>query len=280
MYLDLLKKYLVRWGDDELVSLKKNGAFVKSAVKKAINKTLAPFGFRLVKFVPFNADKREAGRDWPESATTMIGLKRLQNIQDCVETVLRENIPGDLVEAGVWRGGGSIFMRAILSVYGDDERIVWCADSFQGLPPPDETRYPQDKGSTWHMSPELAVSLESVKSNFKKFDMLDDRVKFLQGWFKDTLPAAPISTIAVLRLDGDMYESTMDTLNALYAKVSPGGFVIVDDYGLPEDACKRAVHDFRNAHGLTEPIIDIDGFGAFWRRESENVTSPVLAAAV
>ncbi len=130
------------------------------------------------------------------------------------------------------------------------------------------------------MSPELAVSLESVKSNFKKFDMLDDRVKFLQGWFKDTLPAAPISTIAVLRLDGDMYESTMDTLNALYAKVSPGGFVIVDDYGLPEDACKRAVHDFRNAHGLTEPIIDIDGFGAFWRRESENVTSPVLAAAV
>jgi hypothetical protein len=110
------------------------------------------------------------------------------------------------------------------------------------------------------------VPLEVVKNNFRKFDLLDERVKFLVGWFKDTLPSAPINSIAVLRLDGDMYESTMDALGALYPKVSPGGFVIVDDYGIPEDTCRRAIHDFRTAHGISERMIDIDGWGVYWRR--------------
>ena len=95
--------------------------------------------------------------------------------------------------------------------------------------------------------------------------MLDQNVAFLKGWFSETLHQAPIKSLAVLRLDGDMYESTMDSLKALYAKVSPGGFVIIDDYGAIE-ACKKAVTDFREENGITAEIIDIDKIGVYWRK--------------
>jgi len=199
----------------------------------------------------------------------MIGLKRLDNVEHCVATVIADGVDGDLVETGVWRGGASIFMRAALEAYGDRLRLVWCADSFEGLPPPDPDKYPEDRGVTWHLSPELAVSLEEVKNNFARFGLLDERVRFLKGWFKDTLPAAPIEKIAVLRLDGDMYESTMDALRALYDRVSEGGFLIVDDYGIPEDTCRRAISDFRSQYGITNKITDVDGWGVFWRKGSD-----------
>jgi O-methyltransferase len=266
-----LKKTLVQWGEDEFVPIQDDGPGFKNAIKHIVKRALASRGLELVRKVPFDPQARELGRDWPANATTMIGIKRLDNLQYCIETVIREGIPGDLVETGVWRGGASIFMRAALAALADEHRVVWCADSFEGLPAPNLNKYPQDNGVTWHLAPELAVSLETVKSNFKKFDLLDDRVKFLIGWFKDTLPPAPISNIAVLRLDGDMYESTMDALGALYSKVSPGGFVIVDDYGLPENTCRRAIEDFRAAHTISEPIVDIDGWAVYWRRNSHLV---------
>jgi O-methyltransferase len=90
-------------------------------------------------------------------------------------------------------------------------------------------------------------------------------VQFLKGWFKDTLPQAPIERLAVARLDGDMYESTMTAIEALYPKVQPGGFVIVDDYGAVP-ACKRAIEDYRARFGITEPIETIDWTGVYWRK--------------
>ena len=196
----------------------------------------------------------------------MIGLRRLDNLQYCVETVLRDGVAGDLLEAGVWRGGASIFMRAVLAVHGNTDKMVWCADSFQGLPRPDLTQYPDDKVSWWHLATDLAVPIEKVKANFARYGLLDEQVQFLAGWFKDTLPHAPIKALSVIRLDGDMYESTMDGLTNLYHKLSPGGFLIVDDYGLPEDSCRRAVHDFRASNGIADPIVDVDGYGAYWRK--------------
>ena len=260
LYLEMLKEVLVRWGEDEHVPFKEEGSFGKKFIKRALNKR------GILDTIKFDPEKRRLGRDWPARAKTMIGTQRLDNIKACVAAIIRDNIPGDLVETGVWRGGASIFMRAALEAYGDDERVVWCADSFQGLPTPNLQKYPQDKGTTWHLESALAVGVDVVKANFKQFNLLDDRVKFLEGWFKDTLPTAPIDKIAILRLDGDLYESTMDALNALHPKVSPGGFIIVDDYGLPEDTCRRAIHEFRDLSGITEPIIDIDGWGAYWRR--------------
>jgi hypothetical protein len=195
----------------------------------------------------------------------MVGLKRLGNIQYCITQVLQKNVRGDFVETGVWRGGSSIFMRAVLKAYGVRDRIVWVADSFEGLPKPDG-RYQQDEGDKhWKSNAVLGISLEQVKANFAKYGLLDEQVRFLKGWFKDTLPAAPIDQLAILRLDGDMYSSTMDALQSLYSKLSPGGFLIVDDYG-STPVCRKAVDDFRSQHQITDPIQKIDWTGAFWEK--------------
>ncbi|RXS84647.1 macrocin O-methyltransferase [Streptomyces sp. TM32] len=208
---------------------------------------------------------RRLGVDWPTVAHTMVGMRRLENVENCVETVLRDGVPGDLIETGVWRGGTCIFMRAVLAAYGATDRRVWVADSFQGMPPAEASAYEGDRLlATDRYNAFLATDLATVRGNFERYGLLDDQVKFLPGWFKDTLPHAPVPRIAVLRLDSDLYESTMDTLVHLYPKLSPGGFVIIDDYHIP--VCRQAVHDWRARHGVSDPIEDIDGLGAFWRR--------------
>src|SRR5581483_617690 len=179
----------------------------------------------------FNPETRRLGRDWPSIAHTMIGHVRLSNFRQLIEDVIREGIPGDIIETGVWRGGACILARAVLKAYGVTDRRVWVADSFEGLPPPAPDRYPADAGDRHSEMTQLAVSLAQVQENFRKYDLLDDQVEFLKGWFKDTLARAPIERIAVLRLDGDMYQSTYEALAALYDKVPAGGYVIVDDYG-------------------------------------------------
>jgi len=204
-------------------------------------------------------------RNFTEYAHSMIGRKRMDNIQHCVETIMKENIAGDLLEAGVWRGGATIFMRALLMVHGDESRKVWVADSFDGVPPPS---LPQDKiDISKSKMPMLAVSLEEVKSLFERYELLDGQVQFLKGWFKDTLPSAAIEKLSLLRADGDLYESTWDVLSNLYHKVTKGGFVIIDDYNEPGLACKEAVHDFRRLHNIKEALVPIDEMSVFWRKE-------------
>lgn len=226
----------------------------------------APLTPWLAEQATFDMGKRAKGLDWPSVAHSMIGALRMANLRQLCETVIENRIAGDFIETGVWRGGSCIMMRGILKSYGDRTRRVWVADSFAGLPPPNAEEYPADHGDAFHTYKELAVSLDQVKSNFRKYGLLDEQVVFLQGWFKDTLPAAPIEQLAVLRLDGDMYESTIQALTALYDKLSPGGFVIVDDYGCVE-GCRQAVTDFRAARGIDERIIDIDGTGVYWKKQ-------------
>ena len=208
---------------------------------------------------------RETGCDWPNDAETMIGLRRLDDLDDCIAAVVADDIPGDLMECGVWRGGAAIFMRAALEARGDTDRRVWLADSFQGVCRPDPVVFPEDAGYHLWAMPALAVSREDVAANFERYGLLDDRVSFLKGWFRDTLPSAPVESLALLRLDGDMYESTFVALEALYDKVAPGGYVIIDDYGGFEPA-RLAVDDFRADHGIDEPIVWVDWTGIHWRK--------------
>jgi O-methyltransferase len=265
LYLDLLKRALTRFAfPDRYVPIERHRKVPLRLASRLSQALLSPLRLELVRRVPFDRCTREEGLDWPAEAETMIGLRRLNNLETCVTDVIRRGVPGDLIETGVWRGGASIFMRAVLKAYGETQRTVWVADSFQGLPRPNLARYPADAGiDTWKNS-RLAIPLEEVRENFRRYGLLDEQVRFLPGWFRDTLPSAPIERLSILRLDGDLYESTHDSLTNLYPKLSPGGYVIIDDYGIP--CCKAAVEDYRALHKIPEPVQTIDRYGAFWRR--------------
>ncbi len=204
---------------------------------------------------------RNRGLDWPSKAPSMIGTRRMENVRRECERVLQEGVPGDFMETGVWRGGACIMMRAVLRAYRVGDRRVIAADSFEGFPPPSNS----DVGFEHFGRPEFTVSLPEVKATFARYGLLDNQVVFLAGLFRDTLPAAPVERLAVLRLDGDLYESTRDGLAHLYAKLSSGGALIVDDYFLFEGH-RRAVDEFRAAHGIEDSIVRIDDYGGFWIR--------------
>ncbi len=258
LYIELLKKTLTASLYDESAWVTAESS--KNAFIKRLHRVLRRKSLLLVKTRPMDDAKRQVGQDWPLFGFTMAGHRRLDNVQFCVEDVLRRGVPGDLMETGVWRGGTTIFMRALLKAHDIEDRKVWAADSFEGLPKP------KDALDGWDYSQIdfLTVSLEQVRSNFEKFDLLDEQVEFLKGWFCDTLPSAPVKKLAVLRLDGDMYSSTMDALQHLYHKVSAGGYVIVDDY-YSWPACRRAVTEFLAQHSLQPEILQIDWTGAYWR---------------
>ena len=259
LYLDLLKKALTASLYDESAGQVSNRLNVNNEVVNL------PPNVMLVQHTPLDQVARSEGRDWPLFGFSMIGLKRMDNIQFCLDEVLRNNVPGDLIETGVWRGGGSIFMRGMLKSRGVTDRTVWVADSFEGLPPPTAADALHGKQDPDHSQEAyLKVPLERVQENFRRFGLLDGQVRFLKGWFHDTLPAAPIERLAILRLDGDMYSSTRDALNALCHKVSPGGFVIVDDYYAWE-GCRKAVDEFRAANDIKAPIVQVDWAGAYWQ---------------
>ena len=219
---------------------------------------------------PFERRTRELGMDWPSRAHSMIGETRMRQLQNAAESVLAERIPGDFIETGVWRGGACILLRAVLEAWNVRDRRVFVADSFMGLPPPDPERYPADAGAGFHTYGALAVSADEVRANFERYDLLDEQVVFIEGWFRDTLPGASVDRLAILRLDGDLYESTIVALDALYDKVSVGGFVIVDDYNAIPN-CRAAVTDFRRTRGITDAIRDIDGSGVYWRRTAADL---------
>jgi hypothetical protein len=260
-YLKLLRTCLTRsFSEPSYAEIPKNTRTLLKSTRyagySAIQRLLQPLHLSLVQ------TNRPSGE-------TMMGMGALENLHTCMKHVLADSVEGDFVETGVWRGGGTIYMRAFLKAYRDQHRKVWVADSFEGLPKPKD-EYEADKGSQLWASEYLAVSVDQVRKNFAFYDLLDDRVCFLKGFFSDTMPTALIDRIAVLRLDGDMYESTIVVLKHLYPKLSSGGFVIIDDYGmLPE--CNRAVEDYRKNLNITDPL-QIIGYvngaplGAYWRK--------------
>jgi O-methyltransferase len=266
-YLELMKKALSYslWQEPgvPLEVIDYGGPILKRIVRAAL-RLLRRANLQLVRLPVDDPELRAQGYSWPAQAHTMIGTKRLDNLRSCIESVLDEGVPGDLIETGAWRGGACIFMRAVLLAHGVRDRRVFVADSFRGLPAPDPERYPADAGDIHHKIGLTSVSRQEVEQNFRSYGLLDEQVVFLEGWFEDSLPKAPIGSLAVLRLDGDMYESTIQVLDLLYPKLSPGGWCIVDDYALA--GCRRAVDDYRARHGVDEAIRRIDWTGVYWRK--------------
>lgn len=208
------------------------------------------------------SELRLEGLDWPSRGHTMVGIKRLNNIENCLDYIRTNNISGDLIETGVWRGGCCIFMQLYLEMY-EMSKKVFVVDSFEGLPRPDIVKYPQDTGDMHYTLENLKVSLEEVQNNFKLYGALKENIVFLKGWFKDTLiNNEQIKDLALLRFDGDMYGSTMDVLNSLYTKVLDKGVIIVDDYCL--GSCRLAIHDFKAANNIVDEHTPVDKCGIWW----------------
>ena len=206
-------------GQEQFAPVVYNKRSWQEAVFAPIKALLSSRGYVMCKPVPFDPVSRTNGTDWQAGAETMVGLKRLNNIQQCVEQLLADGIEGDFIETGVWRGGSCILMRGILKAYGITDRKVWLADSFAGLP---KSTHKEDLHWDFERYHQLAVSVDQVRDNFRKYGLLDEQVGFIKGWYKDTLATATIDKIALLRLDGDLYESTWDAIVPLYPKLAVG----------------------------------------------------------
>lgn len=239
---------------------------ISHRILRIVDTLVRPLGGEVSINPTITQSMRDDGSIWPGQAHTMIGNARLENLELAIETVIAEGIPGDLIETGVWRGGACIFMRGMLEAHGDQDRKVFVADSFMGLPRPQPDIYPADRSDKLYRYRELAIPRHVVEDNFRKYGLLDSRVEFVEGFFEDTLHKLENTNFSVIRLDGDMYSSTMQALEALYPKLSSGGFCIIDDYSLKN--CREAVTDFRTANGIDDEIIKIDWTGVYWRKNN------------
>ncbi len=266
LYLDLLKRSLTR----ALIAKKierhtlSPGRPILVLANALIKKILTPLHLELVKRVTCSKQdyiqSTHAANTRNEEAETMLGIKQLDQMQSAIIDVVNNKVAGDVLEAGVWRGGMTIFMRGVLQALNEESKNVWVVDSFEGLPEPEKgfDSFGWAKGN-------MSVSLEDVKSNFRRFGLLDGSVKFLKGYFQDSLPKSSIESLSILRVDADLYESTAVVLNYLYPKLSVGGYAIFDDYANLVD-CQRAIDEYREKHNISDPIIPIDARAIYWKK--------------
>lgn len=199
------------------------------------------------------------------NAITMIFIPNLNNLHDLLTYVMENNLDGELVETGVWRGGAVIFMASFNKFYNLNKKIYAC-DSYEGLPK--NSIYEEDaivNGNDKRF--DFAVSLEEVQNNFLKYDVLDENVIFVKGFFEDTMKNINIDKISILRLDGDMYTSTIVVLEELYDKVVPKGVIIIDDYGWDIAGCSNAVDNFRKSRNITSEMHFSFGCCVWWIKE-------------
>ncbi|KAL7516729.1 hypothetical protein ACHAWX_001713 [Stephanocyclus meneghinianus] len=213
MYLEMIKSFVsaLVFGDKEL------------AIRPNLGPSKKMSG-------PLNPARRNVGADWAYLGDTMTGSVRLNNVRDLISDVITNNVEGGYIETGVWRGGSSIFARAVITAHGQAQnRISYVCDSFAGLPPGDRSLDPKD--TNWDNTPYLEVASEIVAGSFNRYGLLDRNVVFAKGFFNETMPplSKHVEELSVMRLDGDMYESTVDVLYHLYDKLSIGGYVIMDD---------------------------------------------------
>lgn len=198
------------------------------------------------------------GLHW--SGFTMIGLRRLDNLEYCINEVIKNKVRGAIVEAGVWKGGACIFASRMLQQLQEDRNVYVC-DIFEGtFPKP--TNVDDEWTEKYDFSP-LSVKLKNVKKYFDEFAASTPNIIFKEGWFSDTLPTIT-EDVAILRIDGDTYQSTMDTL-MLEPQIPSGGFIIMDDWAIATS--RKAFLDYFKDKGVTEEdVIPVDSLSTYWKK--------------
>ena len=202
-----------------------------------------------------------------------IGRTRLDHLERCLDLVRAEAVAGDLLDCSTGRGGAAVFLRAYLAAHELPDRTVWVADRFRATPEPAREATIVDE----EMSA-FQADLNLVRDAFERFDLLDGRVRFLTGPMEATLAEADVESVALLRLGAGIGDAAGAALDALYPKLSIGGFVVVDDHA--EATCARAVADFRQAHGVEEQVEAIDWTAVAWRKTKEIDTTATRSTRV
>lgn len=202
------------------------------------------------------------------ASQTLVEAPFFREAPAMMERIKAEGIAGDIVQAGVWKGGSALFLHGLNRAYGLD-RELWLADTFYGFDP-STVKHERDLKALQAFSDFQGepLSAQKVKDLFEKHQLLDDAVHFLEGDVKDTLPGSGISQIALLHIDVDFFEPTYNTLATLYDKLSPGAYVVIDDYGVPHFNCNDAVDQFRAERGISTPMTMMTHYIAWWRKEA------------
>jgi hypothetical protein len=201
---------------------------------------------------------------------TMTSAERILALCQAIRYLVQNQIAGDLVECGVWRGGSVMAALRTLKLMNDVERRVWLYDTFEGMSPPTardvdhqgktadellrEDR-PDDPNSIWCRS-----SLAEVRKNVAGCGYPAAKLRYVVGPVEQTLPKEKPDRIALLRLDTDWYESTRVELHELFPRLVPGGVLLIDDYGHWQ-GCRRAVDEFFREHGICMLLHRIDYTG-------------------
>lgn len=221
------------------------------------------------KLLKYNDRQRTYAQDYPPFGYTMIGKRRMDNLRASIEEVNRNGIEGDIVELGVWRGGAMMFAAGV-GQESNHQRDIHLFDAFGTI---DE--YNSDGHGDVKKRDFLSVPLNEVQEAFEYFNLDGPHIHYHVGLFKDTVPKwkkeYPNRAIAVLRIDGNFYDSYQDAFYYLYENVPIGGIVILDDLSSYQPAVLRFWQDFVKDQGIVEEPVNIDG-GAKWFRKKKHVT--------
>jgi hypothetical protein len=244
---------------------------VRAGGRRALNRALDRAGLVLVPKPPDERLEPEFLELYERCAPyTMTSRERMYAVWQAVNHVTRAGIPGDVVECGVWRGGSTMLAALTLAARGDADRRLWLYDTFEGMPEPgpldgpggygedplaEWTRHQAGDHNEWCYSP-----LDEVRSNMRATGLPEKRFEFVRGKVEDTIPDAVPDRIAILRLDTDWYESTLHELEHLYPRLSPGGVLLIDDYGHWEGA-RRAVDEYFARQGVPILLTRVDYSG-------------------
>ena len=191
---------------------------------------------------------------------TLVGPERIHNLYVLARRIEQENIPGDVIECGVYRGGTAAIL-ARRATHSKMNRIVWLFDSFQGMPPTTQA----DGKDAQEWVGKLTTSPNEVKEVLKRTGAILDRVRIIPGFYENTLPTVEIPQIALLNLDCDWYESVKLCLHKFYDSVVPGGFISFDDYGY-WPGCKLAVDEFFQERALPYALQEVDSCARWFQK--------------
>ena len=196
----------------------------------------------------------------------------LIHLEVVVDAILADDVKGDFMEAGVFRGGACIMLRGLLAAKRDVHRKVYVADSFAGIPPP--RRHIEDVSTGKVLDPSLDPTFDwvdrfvagedLVRYNFRRYGLLDERVRFLKGFFNESLPPVFGSTsadrpstvdnaptLALLRIDADAYDSVHDALVGAYDRLTPGGHVVIEPAS-SAGMCARSLPSLATSSGVVK----------------------------